>query len=315
MIVLTASASSQGKHEGLSVNGPTLDHFRRRFLPLFHWSLHERRLAAKETMALFRRRLRPAEWALPHFIIIGAQKAGTSSFYTYLARHPQVQRALRKEVHYFDLNYRRGEAWYRAHFPPVAALAPSDQITGEASPYYMAHPHALNRIMRDLPEVKLIALLRNPVERTISHYFHEKRHGTEPLSLIDAVMAEDRLTENEWTRMSKDQSYNSVWQRRYSYIFRSNYINQLRQVLPLRTENRLLLLKAEDLFEKPAETMARSYEFLGLEPFTEPQAYPAFNKGRTSRVSNQDRAVLADLLQPAVLELERETGIGWNLGD
>lgn len=252
---------------------------------------------------------------MPHFIIIGAQKAGTSSFHAYLSRHPSVQRALRKEIHYFDLSYSRGEAWYRAHFPSAEELASANSISGEASPYYMAHPHALTRITTDLPDVKLIALLRNPVERTISHYFHEKRHGTEPLSLIDAVMAEGRLTDDEWKRMSSDPSYNSTWQRRYSYIFRSNYIDQLRQILPLRAENRLLLLKAEDLFDDPGETMARSYEFLGLDPSTKHKRYPALNKGKTSKVSDRDRAILAELLQPSVAELERETGIGWNLND
>src|SRR5919108_6081357 len=86
--------------------------------------------------------------SLPDFVILGAQRAGSTTLYRALIAHPQVRRALLKEVHFFDLNYHRGLRWYRAHFP----YRSPGRITGEASPYYLYHPHAPKRVARDLPD-------------------------------------------------------------------------------------------------------------------------------------------------------------------
>src|SRR5436309_16134274 len=108
---------------------------------------------------------------LPDFIVIGAQKSGTGSLYAYLNGHPDVAGARVKEVHYFDLHYHRGVDWYLDQFPDEAAARP--RCTGEASPYYLFHPHAPRRAFDLVPDARLIALLRDPVDRAISHYHHE----------------------------------------------------------------------------------------------------------------------------------------------
>ena len=120
---------------------------------------------------------------LPDFLIIGAQKSGTSSLYRYLAQHPQVRESVLKEVHYFDGGleagidtYALGEHWYRAHFPRRAAMAPGSR-TFEASPLYLLHPLAAERIAALMPQVKLVAILRNPTDRALSHYFHNVRNN------------------------------------------------------------------------------------------------------------------------------------------
>jgi len=113
---------------------------------------------------------------------VGAQKAGTSSLYSYMVQHPQVLPAARKEIHYFDRHYDKGLRWYRRHFPLRARLS-SERLSGEASPYYLFHPHAPRRIAETLPDARILMLLRNPANRAISHYFHEARVGREKLPL------------------------------------------------------------------------------------------------------------------------------------
>lgn len=115
---------------------------------------------------------------LPEFIIIGAQKAGTTSLYNYLIEHPSIFPAFKKEVLYFDVNYRKGIHWYKSFFPTtifkflISKYSNRRFITGEASPYYILYPHAAKRIHSTLPKVKIIILLRNPINRSFSQYFH-----------------------------------------------------------------------------------------------------------------------------------------------
>src|SRR5262249_32601589 len=115
----------------------------------------------------------------PAFIMIGAQRCGTTSLFRALVAHPQVMSpAFRKGINYFDLNYFRGERWYTGHFPisEIArrhASSYGEPMAFEASGYYMYHPFALERMARDLPRVKLVAMLRDPAERAFSPYKHE----------------------------------------------------------------------------------------------------------------------------------------------
>src|SRR5438093_4320202 len=125
---------------------------------------------------------------LPDFLIIGAQRAGTTSLYRYLSRHPAVAPAvLAKGAHYFDTAFDRGLPWYRGHFPTRMTAErirarEGTFATGEGSPYYLFHPLAAERIAAALPGVKLVALLRDPVERASSHWVHEAERGFEQLS-------------------------------------------------------------------------------------------------------------------------------------
>ena len=112
----------------------------------------------------------------PDFIIIGAQRSGTTSLYNYLIEHQNIKSTSQKEIHYFDNNYDKGLTWYSKKFPSIRK---GIEITGEASPYYIFHPHAVNRISKDFPNVKLIVLLRNPIERAYSHYCMAIKKGND----------------------------------------------------------------------------------------------------------------------------------------
>ena len=201
-------------------------------------------------LSLWRRWRESRQRAAPSFLIIGTQKGGTTSLYRWLGQHPQVVEASRKEVHYFDINFSRGERWYRSHFPLLRGLA-DGQVTGEGSPYYMCHPHAPARIASLLPDVRLIVLLRNPVERAISHYFHSHRNGREPLEIQQAMDQEESRLDREWARMQADGAYNSRAHRWYSYKARGRYLEQLQAVQTWFSPEQLLILRSEDLFEKP----------------------------------------------------------------
>ncbi|HEY9295730.1 MAG TPA: sulfotransferase domain-containing protein, partial [Phormidium sp.] len=159
----------------------------------------------------------------PDFIIIGAQKCGTTSLYEYLIQHPQILAASKKEVHFFDLNFAKGVDWYRQQFKPVSQKS----ITGEASPYYIFHPLVPQRIYQLFPQVKLIVLLRNPVERAISHYYHEVRLGFEDLGLEDAIAQEPARLEGETAKILADETYYSYNHQHYTYLSRGVYVEQL----------------------------------------------------------------------------------------
>ncbi|HET7626188.1 MAG TPA: sulfotransferase [Verrucomicrobiae bacterium] len=164
----------------------------------------------------------------PTFIIVGAQKAGTTSLYHLLYRHPRIKPAKKKELHYFDNNYFRDQSWYESMFPLARLFfgAPSKvakPITGEASPYYLFHPSAVSRMARTLPDAKLIVLLRNPVERAYSHYQHQVRSRTENLSFEDALASEKERIQGEAEKLLKDDRFRSAKHRRYSYLSRGIY--------------------------------------------------------------------------------------------
>src|SRR5215213_1565056 len=123
---------------------------------------------------------------LPNFIIIGAQRGGTTSLYRYLTEHPSIGAAYRKEVHFFDRHFDKGMAWYLAHFPARGEFP----IVGEASPFYLFHPAVPGRIHAAVPQARFIALLRNPIDRAYSQYHMKSRHDLETLSFEDALAQE-----------------------------------------------------------------------------------------------------------------------------
>ena len=109
----------------------------------------------------------------PGLVIAGAQKAGTTSLFSYLSEHPQMIPSLKKEVHYYDGglhentdNYKKGVSWYRSNFP-LKILHKNNAIAFEASPYYLYHPLVPKRLYEDAPDSKIVILLRNPAERAI----------------------------------------------------------------------------------------------------------------------------------------------------
>lgn len=203
---------------------------------------------------------------LPDYLIVGAQKAGTTSLYDYLVEHPDVLPAATKEVHYFDLHYRKGVNWYRGHFPPRARGGPN-AVTGEASPYYLFHPHTPRRAAELLPDAKLIVLLRHPVDRAYSAHNHELTLGNETLPFEEAIEREPERLAGELERLEAEPLYWSYAWGHHAYLERSRYASQIRRWLACFPREQFLFLRAEDLFADPATVYAKTLDFLGLEPY------------------------------------------------
>jgi len=205
---------------------------------------------------------------LPDFVIIGAQKSGTSSLFAYLSQHPRLLPSYRKEVHFFDGGldprfdyFQNGPAWYRAHFPLESQRVAQSQVF-EASPLYIFNPLVPERMFDLLPNVKIIAVLRNPTERAISHYFHMIRTGDESLPIQEALMEEERRLESSITNKNY-KSHAFIYQ---SYKSRGLYQQQLDRFLQFFPQQNILVLCSEDLFSNPELTLRRVFEFVEVDP-------------------------------------------------
>jgi sulfotransferase family protein len=206
---------------------------------------------------------------LPNFLIVGAPQCGTSSFFSYLIAHPGFLPALVKEIRYFDEYYDRGLEWYRSFFPLRASSARVrrrlglEPAIGEATPTYLSHPLAPARVRALDPEMRLIALLRDPVERTYSEFTKRWRRNV-GVSLEQALDLESERIAGELERMRDEPTYFSIPYRRYAYLARSRYAEQLERWLELFPREQLLVLTTEQLAQDPGRTVGEAARFLKL---------------------------------------------------
>ncbi|MGN9840714.1 sulfotransferase domain-containing protein [Nonomuraea sp. H19] len=219
---------------------------------------------------------------LPSFLIAGAQRCGTTSLYRALAQHPLLLKpVLHKGVHYFDVAYWRGLPWYRAHFPLRISAALLTHRYGaralafESSPYYLFHPLAGARIAADLPGVKLIVLVRDPVERACSAHAHELARGFEDESHFEyAIELETRrLAGAEQLLRESPYALHHAHQHQ-AYLARGRYAEQLDRLEPLFGRDRILVLDSHLFFREPESVYERVLEFLGVPHL----GYPAFER-------------------------------------
>lgn len=208
---------------------------------------------------------------LPDFLIVGAQRAGTTSLYNYLAQHPDVGRVrLGKGVHYFDTNPTASLGWYRSFFPLDPAKIPLKRrptSVGEGAPYYMFHPMVGERIDAVLPGVKLIAILRDPIERAHSQWVHESARGFEDLPFGDALRAEDDRLRGQEELLRSDPAAYSHSHQHHSYAARGQYAPQIERLFERFGRERVMVIPATRLFGDPGGVFQQTLTFLGLQPF------------------------------------------------
>ena len=216
-------------------------------------------------------RLTAGRRMLPDFLIVGAQRSGTTSMYRALRQHPAVLRAvLHKGVHYFDVHYDRPLAWYRGHFPLRSTAQRIRRRTGvraqtfESSPYYMFHPLVPERIARDLPEVRLLVLVRDPVERAYSAHAHELARGFETEPFERALELEHSRLQGEAERLLADPGYESHAHRHNAYVTRGQYVDYLEPLAAAVGRDRVHVVDSHDFFSRPEPVYDSVLDFLGL---------------------------------------------------
>ncbi len=234
--------------------------------------------------------------ALPHFLIVGAQKSGTSSLYSYLCQHPSIHSATVKQVHYFDFHFAEGNNWYRTHFPMRSKMAAG--VTGEATPNYLVHPWAAKRCRETLPEARLIFVLRNPIERAYSHFHHCVRHGLEDAGTFEQALdrESDRLA-GEVDKMLADETYRSDALQHYSYMLRGEYMNDIERWLALFPREQMLFLSTEELLAEGQDEYNKITDFLGLQAYADVN-WRKENVGTYADMPSDTRQRLADHFRP-----------------
>lgn len=231
----------------------------------------------------------------PDFLIIGGIRCGTTSMSRYLDQHPHVV-APENEIHYFDWRYDRGEGWYRSWFPMRNGVT-----LGEASPTYLMSPVVPERVASRLPEAKLIVLLRDPVERAISHFSLRKGKGAEPASDLGTAL------DDEERRTTTSARNHDGARRLDAYLEQGSYIIGLRRWFAHFPRDRFLLIDSSSMYRDPPSVYGQTLDFLGL-----PSYRPLFEVHNASDRIEVDPVVVERLrsyYRPLNEELYRETGI------
>lgn len=251
--------------------------------------------------------------ALPDFVIIGTQKGGTTSLHKYLRRHPNIVPAYKKEVKFFDCNYDKGLDWYRAHFPYDNKINHSDLQTGEASPHYLFHPLTPERIAKILPHIKLIALLRDPVERAFSHYKGNVRAGRESLTFEEAIASEPERLDGIEKKIRDGLDTPLHNYLHYSYLTKGIYVDQLKNWFQYFDRDQILILSSETFYEDPDKIYRQILDFLDLPPF-QLGDYQKYNEGLYKQMKPETREKLYDFFLPHNERLFDLLGVdyGWN---
>jgi hypothetical protein len=270
------------------------------------------------------RRAAHEQWAvtgaLPDFVIIGGKKCGTTFLYHLLGQHPLVQPAASKELLFFNALFDEGAEWYRQCFPAPRWEDGRRTITGEASPY-MTHRYAPERMAQVIPQARLIALLRNPVERAYSDYQMVARKDREHKTFEEAIRLEASAEAGKARPLGKEGENSegedrAVLDEDSEYLSRGLYVDQLLRWSQFFPREQLLVLKSEDLFENPHETLKTVLEFLGL-PQWEPEAEELMggkrNEGRYEEMDPATRRRLEEYFEPHNKRLYEflNTDFGW----
>jgi Sulfotransferase domain len=210
-----------------------------------------------------------APWRpLPDFLIIGADGSGALPLYRELCGHPAVCRSVAPEVHFFDVRFTYGRRWYRGQFPTrirrklIERRIGMTTVAGEVSPYYLFHPFAPTRAATVVPDARLVALLRNPIERAILRYQLMVELGREQRPLEEALTADQRRIDTG--RFFEPHAYDDPngSARHHTYLERGYYAEQLERWYRCYDRSQLLVLEARAVTE--SEGIGRVQDFLGL---------------------------------------------------
>jgi len=258
---------------------------------------------------------------LPDFIIIGAARSGTTALYDYMIRHPNIEKSKYKEIHYFNREYHRGINWYRMFFPLKlnkfykTKMKKKKFVTGEASVLYLHHPYAPKRTYELLPNVKIIVLLRNPIDRAYSaHQYRYKINHKETLDFDEAIKNEKFLIQDEMEKMIMDESYYSKTFYDHTYYTIGIYADQLERWFKYFPREQFLIIKSEEFFSKTEEIMDSIYAFLKLPKHKLPEYKKIHSSNYKEKMKPETREKLVEFFKPHNERLYKLLGtdFGWD---
>jgi sulfotransferase family protein len=237
------------------------------------------------------------------FILAGVQKSGTTALHYFLSRHPHITMGNRQEMHFFD----NEEIFSRPvdyellhqHFRPV----PASTIAGECTPIYIYWKPAMERIWKYNPKIKLLIILRNPVERAFAHWNMQRFKGREPLDFLDAVTQEK----------SRAREAAPLQSRRYSYVDRGFYAEQLERVLKFFPQEQVKIIKFEEFRDKKSEMLNAMFRFLGVGPIVSSRDKDRNVVPYEREMTADERKYLFGIFAEDIANLEQM--LGWNCAD
>ena len=238
------------------------------------------------------------------FVICGTQKGGTSALDAYLREHPLICMANQKEVHFFDeeKHFRGSKPDYPAYHACFSP-GPSHRLLGEATPAYMYWYDAPRRMWQYNPGMKLLVVLRNPIDRAYSHWNMQRKRGIDNLSFWDALHSE-----KERCRAALPYQH-----KQFSYVDRGFYLEQLRRLSTYFARDQALIMRHEDLRSRPKETMDAICDFLGVDPVQDLQVREVHSHEYDSPMSKSEWEHLRFVFEYEIRGLERL--LGWDCSD
>ncbi len=241
----------------------------------------------------------------PDLVIVGVKRGGTTSLFRDIERHPAMcplvpsarrlpLRENQKGVHFFDTGFDHGERWYRGHFPTELtrrrrARRVGMAFTAEASPYYFFQPLAARRVAAALPEAQFVVLLRDPVERTVSHWSEQTRNRVETLTLAEAIDAEESRVGDAGARLADGSVSTSLAHEQQSYVAQSMYAASIQRWFDAVGRDRLVVAFSEDYYRDPSSVISEITDRLGVAAMTHNQI------GRHRNAAPRASAVTPDL--------------------
>lgn len=247
---------------------------------------------------------------LPSFIIVGAIKAGTTTLSQLLDKHPMLRTSSNLEPHFFDQNFDKGILWYKKQFPLLFFNARKTAF--EATPFYLYHPLVPQRIAETLPQVKIVVLLRNPIERAISHFKFNVKKGIEYLDFKEAIQRENEFIEQEKELLKTASNYQSKLLQNFSYIDMGYYDRQLEIWFKHISRDKMLFLDAKKLHNNPQETIDELLAFVGANSFK----VNTGNLPLRSGIDDMSKEIFNQLVlayDPTMQWVKAETGINLEL--
>tara|TARA_Y100000996_G_C22557207_1_gene655940 strand:+ start:2266 stop:3270 length:1005 start_codon:yes stop_codon:yes gene_type:complete len=211
---------------------------------------------------------------LPDFLILGSGRCGTTSLVElYLRSNSNIMPSNNNEIFFFDIHYNKSLNWYRLFFPTYLKkffrkISGKKTLVCDATGNYFFHPYAPKRIKKILPNVKLILMMRNPVERTISQYRTQVRHGIQHLPFEEVLENEHNLFEKEFQQFLENGYLERDVDTKISIVARSRYSEALERWLEYFDKSHFLFLNSDEYFKNPLKVYNRVLSFLELPPET-----------------------------------------------